>query len=75
MEHEEKTPNECYQYNLETRTQLTKLEDRHDKFATRVFDKLDELDKNLMSRLPIWATLFISFLMLIIGSLLARALK
>ena len=73
MEHEP-TPNECYQYNQDTRTQLTKLEERHDKLAERVFEKLEELNRSLLSRLPVWTTLFISFLMLLIGSLLAKVM-
>lgn len=71
MEHEP-TPNECYQFNQETRTQLTRLEDRHDKLAERVFEKLEELNRSLLSRLPVWTTLFISFLMLLVGGLLAK---
>ena len=69
---EEKTAGECWQYNQETRTQVNKLEERHDKLAERVFAKLDSLEEKLLSRLPLWASLFISLLMLLIGALIAK---
>ena len=72
MEHTDRTANECYQYNTETRAQLTKLEERHDKLAERVFDKLETLDASLMTRLPIWATMFIWLLGLMVGGWLAK---
>lgn len=73
MSGEEKTPGECFQYNQETRVQVGKLEERHDKLAERVFQKLDALEDKLVSRLPVWATMFISLLMLLVGALFARA--
>ncbi|MBV6340440.1 hypothetical protein [Candidatus Magnetobacterium casense] len=71
---EGKTVGECYQYNHETRLQLTKLEERHDKLAERVFSKLEGIEEKLVARLPVWATLFISFLMLLVGGLLTKAI-
>lgn len=69
----EKTVGECYQFNQETRTQVDKLEERHDKLAERVFQKLETIEDRLVSRLPIWATMFISLLMLLVGALFAKA--
>ncbi len=66
---EEKTVNECYSYNKETRDRQEKLEERHDKLAERVFAKLDALEKSLVARLPVWATILISILTAIIGVL------
>lgn len=66
---EEKTVDVCYQYNKETRDKVEKLEERHDKHAERVFQKLEALEEKLMARLPIWATLLISLLTAAIGIL------
>ncbi|MEK6760102.1 MAG: hypothetical protein AABY51_10045 [Deltaproteobacteria bacterium] len=70
---EDKTAGECWQYNQDTRSHVEKLEERHDKLAERVFQKLDALEDKLVSRLPVWATMFISLLMLLVGALFARA--
>lgn len=48
MEHKDKTVNECFYYNSETRAQVNKLEERHDKLAERVFLKLDDIEKSLL---------------------------
>ena len=72
MEHNDLTTHECFQYNEETRSQLDKLESRHDELARRVFEKLEKLDEKLMMRLPIWATMFLSFLTLLVGGLLTK---
>ena len=66
------TIGECYGFNQETRQRVDKLEERHDKLAERVFQKLDALEDKLVSRLPVWATFLISFLMLLVGGLLAK---
>lgn len=68
----EKTVGECFGFNQETRQRLDKLEERHDKLAERVFEKLEDLERGLVARLPVWATLFISFLMAMVGALLTK---
>lgn len=68
----EKTVNECYGYNTDTRERLNKLEERHDELAKRVFDKLETIEDKLVSRLPIWATLLIAVLMSAVGWLLSK---
>ncbi len=70
---DEKTTGECWGFNQETRTRVDKLEERHDKLTERVFQKLDALEDKLVSRLPVWATMFISLLMLLVGALFAKA--
>ena len=72
MGHDDLTTHECFQYNEETRVQLNKLESRHDELAKRVFEKLEKLDEKLMTRLPLWATMFLSFLTLLVGGLLTK---
>lgn len=63
------TIGECYQYNKETRERQEKLEKRHDDLAIRVFEKLDGLERSLVARLPVWATILISLLTMAVGIL------
>ena len=63
------TIGECHQYNIETRERHEKLEKRHDDLAIRVFEKLDSLEKSLVARLPVWATILISLLTMAVGIL------
>jgi hypothetical protein len=48
--------------------------DRHEReqreTTQRIFDKLDEIVKQLSNRLPLWATLMLSSLFTVIGFLL-----
>lgn len=66
------TIGECYQYGRETRERHEKLEKRHDELAIRVFEKLDGLERSLVARLPVWATLLISMLTLAVGILAGK---
>ena len=63
------TIGECFAYNKETRERQDKLEKRHDDLAIRVFEKLDSLEKSLVARLPVWATILISLLTMAVGIL------
>jgi len=72
---EEKTVGECWGYNKETRERHEKLEKRHDELAIRVFEKLEDLERGLVSRLPVWATILISILTAVIGILAGALMK
>lgn len=69
---DEKSVDGCWQYNKETRERHEKLEKRHDELAIRVFEKLDGLERSLVARLPVWATLLISMLTLAVGILAGK---
>lgn len=65
---EDRTVNECYQYNSDTRTMVDKLE-------KRLAEELKEMREKLINRLPVWVTFAFSFLTLLVGALMAIAFK
>lgn len=65
---EDRTVNECYQYNSDTRLMVQGLE-------KRVIRELEEIREKLINRLPAWATFVISFLTMLAGALITSAIR
>ncbi|MBE7413837.1 MAG: hypothetical protein HS130_00860 [Deltaproteobacteria bacterium] len=68
----EKTVNECFQYNRDTRTMVEKVEARHDEEIKNIEGTLIP---QLVNRLPPWVTIVIGILTLAIGVLAGVAFK
>lgn len=65
---EEISTHGCYQYNKDTRAYIEAVEKRH----SEEFKEIRQDLKALANRLPVWATLFISFLTLMLGAFAAK---
>lgn len=65
---EDRTVNECFQYNADTRTMVEKLEER-------LVGELKEMRERLIDRLPVWVTVAFSFMTMLIGVLATIAFR
>lgn len=70
---EEKTVNECYQYNKDTRAYIEGVESRHGRKLDQIEKDIKELVDKMSNRLPPWVLFYVSFLTLLVGGLLAKA--
>lgn len=68
----EKTVNECFQYNQDTRSYVEGVETRHGKKLDEIEKDIKELVDKMANRLPPWVLFYVSVLTLLVGGLLAK---
>lgn len=69
---EDRTVNECWQYSQGTRAYVEAVEDRHGKKLDTIERDIKDLVDKMSNRVPPWILLYISFLTLLVGGLLAK---
>ena len=72
---EEKTTDECFQYNQDTRLMMDKMDARHTKSIETINDNMREMTDKLINRLPPWVMFLFSALTLLLGLSVRGLLK